>query len=128
MTIDLPPRTFGAPPHSHDHEDEQFYVLEGNVSFLDREQTTSAGPGTLVVLPRGHVHGFWNETDEPARVLLIVSPGEFATFFDEVVRRIRESAAETPEEIGALIERAAAERGVHIRMDLAPPAAQALLP
>jgi oxalate decarboxylase/phosphoglucose isomerase-like protein (cupin superfamily) len=31
-----------------------------------------ATASSLVVLPRGYLHGFWNDTDSPARLLLIM--------------------------------------------------------
>ncbi|MEW6413719.1 MAG: cupin domain-containing protein [Pseudomonadota bacterium] len=47
----------GAPPHSHDW-DESFYVLQGGVEFTCAGQTRVCGPGTLVHVPAGTVHGF----------------------------------------------------------------------
>ena len=97
LEIVVPANTFGAPPHIHNKEDERFYVLEGEVEFLDRDKTLSAGPGTLVVLPRGNLHGFWNLSNKPARMLIIVTPGDFASFFDSVVSQIRETNSDKPE-------------------------------
>lgn len=128
LQIELPARTFGAPPHVHSLEDEHFYVLDGEVEFLDRDQTVTAGVGSLVVLPRGHLHGFWNATEAPARMLLVVTPGEFASFFDSVVAEIRRDAAVSPERIPAIIASVAAEYGVEVRPDKIPAAAQAVLP
>jgi len=128
LELTLPPRTFGAPPHVHHHEDEQFYVLEGAVDFLDRGEVVRAATGSLVVLPRGHLHGFWNDTDEQARLLLIISPGEFADFFDDVVAEIRRTHPDSPEKVGGLIAQAAAERGVDVHFDKVPASAVHLLP
>ena len=47
----------GPPPHSHDW-DESFYVVSGTVDISYRDQTVTAGPGTLVHLPAGTVHSF----------------------------------------------------------------------
>ena len=63
LQLELPAKTFGAPPHIHAKEDEHFYVLSGNVEFLDRDKVVSVGPGGLLVLPRGNLHGFWNLSD-----------------------------------------------------------------
>lgn len=128
LELTLPPRTFGAPPHIHSLEDEHFYVLEGSVDFLDRGNVTRASTGSLVVLPRGNLHGFWNDTDKSARLLLIISPGEFSDFFDAVVQEIRQTSADTPEAIGGLIAQAAATRGVEIHFDKVPASAIHLLP
>lgn len=128
LELAMPPKSFGAPPHVHADEDEFFYVLEGRVDFLDRERIVTAGPGTLVTLPRGHLHGFWNATDTPARLLLMISPGSFAGFFDDVVARIRAENPGNAQAVGALIAKAAAERGVTLHPDKTPPEALALLP
>ena len=34
--------------------------------------------------PRGVWHAFWNRTDEPARLLEIISPGGFERYFAEL--------------------------------------------
>lgn len=128
LEISVPPRTFGAPPHVHTREDEHFYVLEGTVEFLDRERTVTAGPGSLLVLPRGHLHGFWNASDEPARLLLVVSPGEFASFFDEVVAEIRRRNSESAAAIGRIVAEVASRHGVQVLPDRVPAAARHLLP
>ena len=128
MEIVLPPRTFGAPPHIHAREDEHFYVIEGVVEFLDREHTSSAGPGSLVVLPRGHLHGFWNVSDQPARMLLLVTPGEFASFFDAVVAQLRQQHADSPDQVGRIMAEVAARYEVTIHPQKTPDSALPLLP
>lgn len=127
LTLEVPARSVGAPPHVHAREDEQFYVLEGQVEFLERERTVRAGAGTLVVLPRGHLHGFWNPADRPARLLLIVTPGKFASFFDQVVATLRAEHADEPEAVGAIIARVAEDYGVTVHPEKLPEAARALL-
>lgn len=128
LELTLPPKTFGAPPHVHAHEDEQFYVLEGQVDFLDRGEVVHAEAGSLAIMPRGHLHGFWNDSDEPARLLLVISPGDFGDFFDEVVAAIRATHADNPQAVGEQIAKAAAARGVEIHFDKVPASAVHLLP
>lgn len=128
VEIVIPARTFGAPPHIHSREDEHFYVLEGTVEFLDRNKTISAGPGSLVVLPRGHLHGFWNLSDQQARMLLIITPGEFASFFDSVVARVRTENPSDPTRVGAIIAEVANLYDVSIHPDKTPRSALPILP
>lgn len=128
LEISLPARTFGAPPHIHALEDEHFYVLEGTVEFLDRGSTITAGPGSLVVLPRGHLHGFWNLSDEPAKMLLIVTPGEFASFFDAVAMRVKSENPGSPPEVAAIIAEVASRYEVSIHPEKVPESARVLLP
>jgi len=54
----LCPAGFGPPPHLHHHDDEAFYVLEGQMTVTCGEQTWTAAPGSFVLLPRGIPHAF----------------------------------------------------------------------
>jgi len=80
----MAPRTLGAPMHVHAHEDEYSYVLEGEVGVQIGDEVRYATAGDLVVKPRGVPHAFWNRTDEPARLLEIISPGGFERYFAEL--------------------------------------------
>jgi mannose-6-phosphate isomerase-like protein (cupin superfamily) len=80
----LAPRSLGAPVHSHAHEDEYSYVTEGRVSMEIDGNVIVAEPGDLVIKPRGIPHAFWNETDEPARLVEVIAPGGFESYFEEV--------------------------------------------
>jgi quercetin dioxygenase-like cupin family protein len=80
----IAPRTLAAPMHVHEHEDEYSYVLEGEVGFQIGDQIDYARPGDLVIKPRGIPHAFWNRTDEPARLLEIISPAGFERYFAEL--------------------------------------------
>lgn len=123
----VPPRSPAAPPHTHADEDEYFLVLEGELTFLNGDQTLSAGPGTLAAMTRGNRHAFWNNTDEPARGLLAVAPGDFASFFDQVVMEIRAQNAADPEAIGGIVAAKAAEHNVIVDMSRLPPELAALM-
>ena len=80
----LGPRALGAPMHTHQNEDEYSYVLEGRVGIQVGDEVVVAEPGDLVIKPRGIAHAFWNPTDEPARLLEIISPGGFEKYFEEL--------------------------------------------
>jgi mannose-6-phosphate isomerase-like protein (cupin superfamily) len=80
----IAPRTLAAPMHVHEHEDEYSYVLEGEVGVQIGDDVRYARPGDLVIKPRGIPHAFWNRTDEPARLLEIISPGGFERYFAEL--------------------------------------------
>src|SRR5947209_1273676 len=64
----LAPRSLGAPVHTHTREDEYSLVLEGRIGLEIDGHAFEAGPGEIVVKPRGVPHAFWNPTDEPARI------------------------------------------------------------
>src|SRR3712207_9448652 len=59
----IKPRALAAPMHTHRHEDEYTYVLEGEIGFQIGEEVLVAQPGDLVFKPRGVPHAFWNATD-----------------------------------------------------------------
>jgi mannose-6-phosphate isomerase-like protein (cupin superfamily) len=80
----LAPRALGAPVHTHRNEDEYSVVLEGTVGVEIDGESFEAGPGTVVVKPRGIPHAFWNPTDEPARLLELIVPGGFERYFAEL--------------------------------------------
>ena len=80
----IEPRCLAAPMHTHEHEDEYTFVLEGEVGVQIADEVAVAGPGDLVVKPRRIPHAFWNPGDVPARVLEIISPAGFERFFDEL--------------------------------------------
>jgi mannose-6-phosphate isomerase-like protein (cupin superfamily) len=78
-------RALAAPLHRHAREDEYSYVLEGRMGALLGEDVLEAGPGDLVLKPRGEWHTFWNAGDAPCRILEIIAPAGFERFFSELV-------------------------------------------
>ena len=81
---DLAPRILAAPMHTHEREDEYSFVQSGRIGVQIGDDVQEAGPGELVVKPRGIPHAFWNAGDEPARVLELISPGGFERYFVEL--------------------------------------------
>ena len=69
------------PPHVHRHEDEAWYVLDGQVVFNVGDDEFTAGPGAFVFGPRDIVHSL-RITSPTARMLTIMSPAGFEGFFD----------------------------------------------
>jgi len=78
-------RALGAPLHRHSHEDEYSYVITGRVGALLGDEVVSGNAGDLIFKPRGQWHTFWNASDEPARILEIISPAGFERYFAELV-------------------------------------------
>ncbi|MCC6951234.1 MAG: cupin domain-containing protein [Phycisphaerales bacterium] len=75
----------GTPLHVHTHEDETFFVIEGEVTFFVDGKRLVAGAGATVFGPRGVPHCFKNCSEKAARMVLLVTPGENFERFYEVV-------------------------------------------
>ena len=77
------PEGSAVPLHIHEHEDEIFHVLEGQVKVVLGDQTIDGQPGDIVYLPRGIRHSIRTVGATTARVLNYVIPGRnFEAFFD----------------------------------------------
>jgi mannose-6-phosphate isomerase-like protein (cupin superfamily) len=63
--------------HVHRAEDDSFYILEGEMTFVVGEETVPAPPGTFVLIPPGVEHGFRNDGATPVRMLNIHAPAGF---------------------------------------------------
>ena len=63
--------------HTHDGEDDAFYILEGEMTFEFGDREVAAPPGTFVLAPPGVEHGFLNDGDVAVRMLNIHAPGGF---------------------------------------------------
>ncbi|MBA3365827.1 MAG: cupin domain-containing protein [Actinobacteria bacterium] len=98
----LPPRSLAAPIHVHEHEDEFSFVIAGRMGAQIGDETVEAGPGELVLKPRGIPHAFWNAGDEEARVLEIISPGGFAQYFAEMAPVLTAEDGPDLEALGAI--------------------------
>jgi quercetin dioxygenase-like cupin family protein len=98
----IEPRCLAAPMHTHEHEDEYTFVLEGEVGVQVADEVAVARPGDLVVKPRGIPHAFWNPGDVPARVLEIISPAGFERFFAELQLLITRRGGPDPGAVAAL--------------------------
>src|ERR687885_2685650 len=80
----IPPRGLAAPTHTHENEDEYSFVLSGRMGAMIGDEVVEAGPGELVIKPRGIPHAFWNASDEETRVLELISPGGFEQYFADL--------------------------------------------
>jgi quercetin dioxygenase-like cupin family protein len=76
--------SFSVEPHVHDDHVDAFFVLEGEVEFTLADRAVRAGPGMLVAVPPGTVHGFGTPGPGRARVLNLHAPD---AGFVEMVRR-----------------------------------------
>jgi mannose-6-phosphate isomerase-like protein (cupin superfamily) len=80
------PPGFSPPLHVHTHEDETFWILEGELTVVCGEETIAAGPGAMVFLPRGVPHTYRVDGVLPARFTTVITPGGMEDFFAKVGR------------------------------------------
>jgi len=74
----------GPPDHVHFSQEEMFFVVEGTYELTVGDQTSTAGPGTIVFIPRNVVHRFKNVGDTTARMLDWSLPGGQDHYFKEI--------------------------------------------
>lgn len=94
----LAPRNFGPPLHSHDIEDELFYIIDGDVWFSCGDAEAVHTTGAVVWLPRGRPHTF-QVRSETAQVLQVSKPAQFERFVAALGKPTDEAVLPEPEEI-----------------------------
>lgn len=101
------------PLHAHTTADEAFLVLTGRAAvWLDGEEV-EAGPGAFLLVPRGRPHALRRLSDEPVRMLTLVSPPGMESFFAAVVDQGEEALLADPARLVALAD----EHGTRILGD-----------
>ncbi|SNS50123.1 Cupin domain-containing protein [Noviherbaspirillum humi] len=88
----------GPPPHFHDW-DESFYVTKGNVEISYDDKTVVAGPGTLVHLPAGTVHGFHFGAGGGEMISVTSANGQAAYLFTTIDSEIPAGPLDVPKVI-----------------------------
>ena len=111
----LEPGTLAGPLHVHANEIGFFYVLEGMIGVQVGDGVITAAPGSVVGVPRGVRHTFWNPGDVGARVLELFAPGGFERWFEDLARLI---SGDTPDLDG--IVASAQKLGTEIDFDTVP--------
>ena len=87
----LEPGTPGPGAHSHEGEDDVFYVIEGTAHFLIGRRWIRAPRGTFVCAPAGVTHDFANRTKKKVGILNVSIPGGFEKDMPAIVKWYREN-------------------------------------
>jgi mannose-6-phosphate isomerase-like protein (cupin superfamily) len=75
--ITMAPNAEGPESHVHQDEDDAFYILDGELTFVLDDGEVAAPSGTFVLVPPRVDHTFRNALDRPTRVLNIHAPAGF---------------------------------------------------
>lgn len=93
---------FDVGAHRHRHAEELFYILQGELELLafQPRSTTAAdwrtwesdsgakvvrgGPGSVMFVPPGCPHAFYNPGPAPVRMLFLLSPPGHERYFEEM--------------------------------------------
>lgn len=79
-----------AGPHFHRTFAESFHVLAGSVELYDGRTWTTNGPDDHLLVPEGGIHAFRNPGPQPARMLMMSTPGvRREAYFRELVEVVR---------------------------------------
>lgn len=80
----VPPGANVPPPHSHSHNEEFFYVVEGSIGYSVDNESRELAPGQWMSTPRGSVHAFRNTGTQTARALVVLTPDIGAQYFRDI--------------------------------------------
>jgi mannose-6-phosphate isomerase-like protein (cupin superfamily) len=117
------PPGFDVGAHVHEHSQEMFYVLEGELDLLAFEPTeragtdwqdwesaegdrvTRAGAGSCMFVPEGVPHAFRNGSDKAARMLFQCHPAPYHEQYFEEIAEIWAAGKPDPDAVARMRER-----------------------
>lgn len=82
--LTVPPGASVPPPHSHTHNEECVYVLDGVLRYSVDGVTRDLARGQWMHSPRGSIHQFSNPHSDTARALIVLTPDIGAQYFRDV--------------------------------------------
>lgn len=89
----MPPGAM-SPPHYHTHQDETFYVLEGELQVETQGRILTLRAGETLVMPRHIPHRPSNASAADTQVLVLSTPSGFVNFLQAAGERVY--ALDTP--------------------------------
>jgi len=92
---DMPGPPTGPGPHFHRSISESFFILSGTVRLYNGRKWIDATPGDFLFVPEGGIHGFRNDSGEPASMLILFAPGApREEYFEQVAAMAKRSEEE----------------------------------
>lgn len=65
--------------HSHQNEDELFFVLSGTLFIETPQETLSAKPGEMILIPKGLIHKPFTKDNQEVEAMLFEPSGTLNT-------------------------------------------------
>ena len=93
------------PAHSHRHNEEILYVLEGVLRYTVDAETRDLQPGERMYTAKGSVHAFSNPHGEIARALIILTPDIGAQYFRDVAEAVGAPGGPNPARMVEVMKR-----------------------
>ncbi|MFI0848362.1 cupin domain-containing protein [Mesorhizobium sp. IMUNJ 23232] len=85
------PRSDGPGTHSHEANDEIFYVIEGTAVLLVGDRWIDAPRGSFFFIPAGTTHDFANRSDARMGLFNVFVPGGFEKNMRSIVQWFEEN-------------------------------------
>jgi quercetin dioxygenase-like cupin family protein len=91
------PPGHATPYHLHHVEDEAFFVLDGEFTFICEGKKTVLGPSGYIFLPRNRPHGIRCTSATPSTMLILAMPGTgFVGMMTEMAEPAEQRVLPTP--------------------------------
>ena len=74
----------GPPPHSHQNEDETFFVLDGEYEVLLNGVSHKLLAGDAIHATRGSIHTFRNVGGHVGKMLIHIVPGGLENYLEQI--------------------------------------------
>lgn len=74
----------GPPPHIHTREDEGFYVLSGELTFVINDKELLRKEGEFINIQKGERHSWYNKSGKEVKMLIVFTPGGIEEMFREL--------------------------------------------
>lgn len=86
------PPTTGPPAHIHTHEDEWYYITEGQYRFVIEDEVLIANPGDLILSPIGEEHSITAIGESLSQMYLVYDPAGLEELFRETTQENLDSS------------------------------------
>lgn len=92
--VEMRAKAGGPRTHFHKTISESFYILDGTVCLYDGARWIDARKGDFLHVPQGGLHAFRNDSDAPAEMLLLFTPGAPREEYFEQVSQLADATDE----------------------------------